>query len=155
MSLAFLALGSYIVYLYLNGKISLGPKGQEWEGVTTNTTQENACPPPDCDCALLRARIDYLDRKLHDTENALLKAEGLYASLYTKYVQLLQKMEEWKLRAQTAEAENTVLRDQVQRLIAELAACRAELDALRARCIERAETTSCNPGLSMTGTLLR
>jgi len=155
MSLGFLALGTYIVYLYLTGKIRLGPGGQEWDGKVSTSTSDSACPPPDCDCGLLRARINYLDRKLHDTENALLKAEGLYASLYTKYVQLLQTMEEWKARALKAEGDNTLLRKQVQDLQAELGACRAELEGLRARCLERAEHTSCSPGLSLPGTLLR
>lgn len=153
MSLLFLALGTYIVYLYLTGKLALGPGGNEWDARVRTT--ENPCPPPDCDCALLRARINYLDRKLHDTENALLKAEGLYNTLYGKYTKALQELEEWKARALAAEQENDALRRRIADLLAELAACQAELNALRAQCLERAEATACNPGLSKVGTLLR
>jgi chromosome segregation ATPase len=153
MGVLFLALGAYIVYLYLTGRLSLGPKGQEWEAKVSTT--ENPCPPPDCDCNLLRARINYLDRKLHDTENALLKAEGLYNTLYIKYTKALQELEEWKARALAAEEENEVLKQRIAALLEELAACQAELNALRAQCLERAEATSCHPGLSQVGTLLR
>ena len=153
MSLLFLALGTYIVYLYLTGKLSFGPGGNEWDARVKTT--EIPCPPPDCDCALLRARINYLDRKLHDTENALLKAEGLYNTLYGKYTKALQELEEWKARALTAEQENEALKQRIADLLAELAACQAELNALRAQCLERAEATACNPGLSQVGTLLR
>jgi hypothetical protein len=153
MSLLFVAMGAYIVYLYLTGKLALGPKGEEWDATVQTTT--SLCPPPDCDCALLRARINYLDRKLHDTENALLKAEGLYNTLYGKYTKALQELEEWKARALDAEEENRALKRRIADLLAELAACNAELNALRAQCLERAEATACNPGLSQVGKLLR
>lgn len=154
MSLLFLALGAYVVYLYMTGKLTLGPKGGDW-GEKREKTTVNQCPLPDCDCTLLRARINYLDRKLHDTENALLKAEGLYNTLYGKYTKALQELEEWKARALNAEEENAALKRRIAELLAELAACNAELNALRAQCLERAEATACNPGLSQVGQLLR
>jgi hypothetical protein len=145
-----------VVWLYFKGKLSLGPGGKEWDAqVDTDVTKAN-CPPPECDCALLRARIQYLERRLHDTENALLKAEGLYASLYAKYQALLRELEEWKQRALQAEAELEVCRRRVAELLRELAACHAALQELEARCLERAEGAACVPGgASQIGQLLR
>ena len=152
MGVVSLGVATYLVYLYLNGKISLGPGGKEWDVQTTST--KDLCPPPECDCALLRARIAYLERKLHDTENALLKAEGLYASLYTKYQKLLRELEETKARLAAVEAENAALRAQLAAALAELAACRAAFDALQAQCIDRdLQVNACSAGLSAPGLL--
>lgn len=154
MTLACVAGGSVVVYLYLTGKLSLGPGGREWEGVLTSTTNTSMCPPPECDCTMLRGRIAYLDRKLHDTENALLKAEGLYASLYTKFTQKLQELEEWKARAQTAEAEVELLKARLAQALAELDVCLREFDALKSQCIERdLQVNACSAGLSVPGLL--
>ena len=145
VSLVFVAV---VLWLYFKGKLALGPGGQEWNAVTETDVQKAMCPPPDCDCALLRARIQYLEARLHDTENALIKAEGMYASLYDTYQKLLRELEEWKQRAFTAESGLEACRAQVAALLRDLAACRAELQALQARCLERAESAACLPGVS-------
>lgn len=155
MCLAFLAVGAYVVYLYLTGKLRLGPGGKEWDGTVESKTKTFECPPPDCDCQQLRSRINYLDRRVADLENSLLKAEGLYATLYGKYLALLKERDEWQRRALDAEAENVRLRTRLADCMAELAACRMELAALKARCLEQAQKTACSPGLSQVGTLLR
>lgn len=153
MSLAFMVFAGYVTYLYLTGKLKLGPGGTEWDIV--KETNVATCPPPDCDCNLLRARIAYLDRRVADLENALLKAEGLYASLYAKYLDLLKERDEWKARALAAETENEDLKRRLAACQAELATCRAALRELQARCLEQAQKTACSPGLSKVGTLLR
>lgn len=137
-----------VLWLYFQGKLALGPGGKEWNAVSDTDVTAAACPPPDCDCGLLRARIQYLERRLHDTENALIKAEGMYASLYEKYQQVLRELEEWKQRALGAEAELEVCRARVAELMRELSACHAELQALQGRCLERAEGAACQPGVS-------
>ena len=154
MCILCVALGAYVVYMYLTGKLSLGPGGREWDGLVTSSTDTANCPPPDCDCTMLRARIAYLDRKLHDTENALLKAEALYATLYAKFTAALQEVEEWKRRALAAEALSDDLRARLLAALAELEACRRELEALRAACIERdLQVNACSAGLSAPGLL--
>lgn len=144
-----------VIWMYYQGKLSLGPGGKEWDAVVNTDVTQSQCPPPECDCALLRARIQYLERRLHDTENALLKAEGLYASLYSKYQALLRELEEWKQRALTSEAAAEACHARVDELLRELAGCHAELQALQARCLERAEGVACAPGVSQVGALLR
>ncbi len=145
LSLIFAAV---VLWLYFKGKLALGPGGKEWNAQSATETEKSMCPPPECDCNLLRARIQYLERRLHDTENALIKAEGMYASLYEKYQQLLRELEEWKQRALKAETELELCRARVAELLRELAACRAELQALQARCLEQAESAACQPGVS-------
>jgi hypothetical protein len=145
VSLVFVAV---VLWMYFTGKLALGPGGKEWNAVSDTDVQKAACPPPECDCGLLRARIQYLERRLHDTENALIKAEGMYASLYEKYQQLLRELEEWKQRALKAETELELCRARVAELLRELAACHAELQALQARCLEQAESAACLPGVS-------
>ena len=153
MSLVFMLFAGYVTYLYLTGKLKLGPDGKEWQA--TDETKVATCPPAECDCALLRARVAYLDRRVADLENALLKAEGLDASLYNKYLELLKERDEWKARALAAEAENEDLKRRLAACQAELAACRAALRELQARCLEQAQKTACSPELSKVGTLLR
>lgn len=156
MSSVFTVFAAYVTYLYLTGKLRLGPGGQEWDGVVSSKTETSNCPPPDCDCQMLRGRIAFLERKLHDTENSLLKAEGLYSTLYNKYLALLKERDEWKARAEAAEASVDDLKARLAAALQELANCRAQLQTLQAQCLERdLQVNACSPGLSQAGSLLR
>lgn len=146
MSVSFMIAASYIAYLYINGKLPSG-----CASAAAELARAQKCPEPECDCAMLRGRIRYLDRKLHDTENALLKAEGIYENLYKKYdaaVAQTDAMVQAKTASETAVAS---LESSVSVLNADLAVARTAYDQLASQCIERdVIATACAPGLSNT-----
>lgn len=145
MSAAFVAMVAYVIYLYIQGRITLGPDIIERTLVRDGAA---GCPPPDCDCALLRGRIQYLDRKLHDTENALLKAEGIYDGLYKKYSIMSEQLDSVTKAKDTADATVVALQARLANALNELGISRAAHDQLASQCIERdLQINACAPNL--------
>jgi chromosome segregation ATPase len=135
--LTFIALGAFIVYKYQKGELSFGPGGYEYNSDEYVETLRKKCPPPECDCTALKARIGFLERKLQDTINALEKSEALYESLYKKAQMMEKELLYWKDKANTLEAENKVLRDRLAALLADYEELRRLYEKLLEWCRER------------------
>ena len=154
--LTFIALGTWVIWQYQTGQLSFGPGGLEYNSDEYIQTLRQTCPPPECDCTALKARIGYLERKLQDTISALEKAEALYQSLYRKGQLLEQQLAYWKDRANTCEAEHKVLRDQFNTLLADYNELRRLYDKLLAWCRERdAHVNACRANQVDRHTMLR
>jgi len=137
VAITFIGLGTWVIWQYQTGQISFGPGGLEYNSDEYVQTMRNTCPPPECDCTALKARILYLERKLQDTITALEKAEALYQSLYRKGQMLEEQLAQWKERANMCEADRKVLRDQLNKLIADYNELRRLYEKLSAWCRER------------------
>lgn len=150
MMLLSAGLAYYVLKKYYANELYLGPPLT----VTSTTTLEDdtgAAPSSssqkgDCDCDLLRARIAFLERRLYDSDGALLKAQALYAELYKK----LGTMQGDRATEQTsllgAQATIQDLGSRLSTALDELKQTRAVLQSLEAQCIAQAEASSaCKP----------